>query len=107
MSGATVPEGLEPLGVWDAGNMCEYGFLRTTVERAAWAARHLGDPQFIRRVEFHRLGIGDRAAPAAVVHRYACNADGFKYNSPDGKTVIVPPVIVPLAELPPEHLLRG
>jgi hypothetical protein len=44
-------------------------------------------------------------APFAVVYRYALNEDGHKYIDPaTGYAAVEPPVVVPLAELPPEHL---
>lgn len=91
-----IPEGLEPLAVWDAR---ENG-LGHYIERAEWVERHLGDPRFIYRAEFYLID-----APFAVVHKFARNGDGRKWAA-NGEPVTKPPVTVPLTELPPTHLLR-
>lgn len=102
----TIPEGLEPLAVWDAGAP---GWVDANVaEKIAWATAHIERVNDTYRVEFHRLEIGGRSAPLAVVHRYKRNADGYKYQDPETDSIATePPVIVPLAEPPPAHLLEG
>lgn len=98
-----IPEGLEPLAVWDAGP----GWIDAHVEeKITWAREHIERVTDTYRVEFHRLEIGDRAAPFAVVHRYARNENGYKHNGSDGEIATEPPVVVPLGELPPAHLLE-
>ena len=98
---ALIPEGLEPLAVWDS--VSEYGFAAVTVARGEWARRHLGDPAFIYRVEIYLLD-----SPFAVVHSYARNANGYKYHDPDEDgPAKLEPVVVPLDELPPAHLLKA
>lgn len=96
MSTALVPEGLEPLGVWDA-NIPEYrrGPWR---ERAEWLGKHIGSPDFITRAAFYLLD-----APFAVVDRFVVNSDGLKH-AEDGEPV-TETVFAPLAGLPPAHLL--
>jgi hypothetical protein len=102
VSTPVIPEGLEPLAVWDVQLMPGYGFTRDAVARETWARKHLGDPRFIRRAAFYVLG-----KPFAVVTRYKRNPDGFKYQDPEtGIIATEEPVIVPLAELPPAHLLH-
>ena len=53
------------------------------------------------RIEFYLLD-----APFAVVHKYALDDnEGFKYlDLATGEAAVEPPVLVPLAELPPAHL---
>jgi hypothetical protein len=93
---APIPEDLEPLAVWDAAK----GYCDHYVERSEWAKRHLGDPRYIYHVEFYLL---DTAF--AVAGRFVPNVAGLKWQK-DGEPV-TETVIVPLAELPPAHLLRG
>lgn len=93
-----VPAGLEPLGVWDA-TTAEWA-RGPWYERAEWADGHLGDANFVYRAEFYLLD-----APFAIVRRYAADGDGHKWAA-DGEVVTEPPVVVPLGELPPAHLLR-
>lgn len=99
VTAVVIPEGLEPLAAWDARDS-SWAF-GPYAERAGWVKQHLGDPRYVYRAEFYVHDTG-----FAVVHSYARNADGRKHDRPDGKIATEPPVIVPLAELPPERLLR-
>lgn len=110
---AVIPEGLAPVGVWDARDPEGWWARSGTAARAAlmiqaanWMSTRIRRGTDSYRVEFHRLEIGDRAAHFAVVYRYARNGDGYKHNGPDGEIAVEPPVIVPLTELPPAHLLE-
>lgn len=102
---ALIPEGLEPLAVWDV-RAAEWGstWLGDTRGAVLWIWDHLGgNPSTIRRVEFYVLD-----GPFAVVYRYALQDEGFKYQDlATWEAAVEPPVIVPLAELPPAHLLKG
>lgn len=101
MTTLAIPEGLEPLAAWDARD----GYTVEKMQQTAWWIKdHLGRQlaAHVYRVEFYLLD-----GPFAVVSCYKLNADGFRHNGPDGKIATEPPVIVPLAELPPAHLLRG
>lgn len=92
-----IPEGLEPLAVWDPR---EPGYRDGPWRnRAAWAGEHIGDTKYIYRVEFYLL---DTAF--AVVSRFIPDDSGHKWAS-DGKPV-TETVFVPLTGLPPAHLLR-
>lgn len=102
---ALIPEGLEPLAVWDV----RAADWRSTLPGGApgmtlWIWDHLGgNPSTIHRVEFY---LPD--TPFAVVYRYELEGEGFKYlDLATMEAATEPPVIVPLAELPPEHLLKG
>lgn len=99
---ALIPEGLEPLAVWDAADPeWRDGILS---ERFFWLT---GSSTIVhvyrtRRIEFYLLD-----GPFAVLHRFALNADGYKYAAePGGDPVMDEPVVVPLAELPPKHLME-
>ena len=95
---AAIPEGLEPLGVWDAGSIRDLT-PEQHVEVCRWHERYIGRLNDTYRVEFHD------GPPRALVYRFAVNADGRKYQ--DGEDIArEEPVIVPLAGLPPERLLR-
>jgi hypothetical protein len=94
-----IPEGLEPLAVWDA--RCGYHPLKGAAI-AWWIKLNLAwDAADVCRVEFYVLD-----APFAVVTRHKRNPDGFKFTNPRTSEITGAPVIVPLAELPPAHLLR-
>lgn len=116
MTAALVPDGLEPLGVWDVrgtwGTPGAIGpWLRMTPPgepfydsfyAASWVVGNIDRASDVFRIEFYLLD-----SPFAVVHRYRRNSDGFKYQDPaTGEAVVEPPVVVPLGELPPAHLLR-
>jgi hypothetical protein len=109
MTAIAIPEGLEPLAVWDVrerlGPWREWtnGGEETSdsVDAVLWAIANTGPARDIYRIEFHLID-----APFAVVYRYKRNGDGFKYQDPETDSIATePPVIVPLAELPPAHLL--
>lgn len=92
-----IPQGLEPIAVWDAN---EPGWhAGPWRDRAAWVGEHVGDTVYIYRVGFYLL---DTAF--AVVSRFVPGERGSK-RAEDGEPV-TEDVIVPLAELPPERLLR-
>jgi hypothetical protein len=95
-----VPEDLKPLGVWDA-TLPGWPADAHWSDRIAWAQDHVERSADTYRVEFYVLD-----TPFAVVRRFALNAGGFKHNGPDGEIAKEPPVLVPLDELPPAHLLR-
>lgn len=104
MSALAIPEGLEPLADFDPREWpCRYsdGEMQQIVW---WMQKHLTEyARYADRVEIYMLD-----APFAVVHRYARDGDGFKYAlEPGGPPATDEPVIVPLTELPPEHLLRA
>lgn len=94
-----IPEGLDPVGVWDASS-------RRWVdehwrERVAWAQQHIPDVDATYRVEFYLID-----SPFAVVHRYGRNPGNHKHRDPaTGEIARDEPVILPLAELPPACLL--
>jgi hypothetical protein len=99
---AVVPEGLEPLAVWDARDEAfwdGHDALLRACGAIAWAKDRIPARNDACRIEFYLLD-----APFAVVTHFARDADGFKY-AQDGQAVTEPPVVVPLDELPPAHLL--
>lgn len=97
---AVIPEGLEPLGVWDAGDpLNNQPDVPRWLESAEWAGEHIPQPNATYRVDFY---LAD--APFAVVHRYKLNENGRKYQV-NGEPVREDPAIMPLAELPPDRLL--
>jgi hypothetical protein len=95
--GPGIPEGLEPLAVWDSTEpgWCDEHWR----ERTEWAVLHL-DAEFTYRAEFYLID-----APFAVVHKFARNGDGRKWAA-NGEAMTEPPAILPLTELPPAHLVR-
>jgi len=104
MRQVTIPDGLEPVGVWDAGP----GWVDDVVgEKIAWAREHIDRVNDTYRVEFYLVD-----APFAVVHRFKVNAEGRKYAIghqsfiSNGEPAREEPVTVTLDELPPAHLLR-
>lgn len=101
---AAIPDGLEPLGAWDAGPGWADAFVD---EKIAWARQNIPRVNDTYRVEFFVTDM-----PFAIAYRYAVNAEGRKYAIAeysfvaDGEPAREPPVIVPLDELPPAHLLN-
>jgi hypothetical protein len=99
-----IPAGLEPLAVWDTRDDAFWdgtGALLRACGAITWAGQHIPGRNEAYRIEFYLLD-----GPYAVVSRYALNADGLKYADPEtGGATTEPPVIVPLAELPPARLL--
>ena len=97
---ALIPEGLEPLAVFDPREW-PYRYGDGEVGQITWwMAKHLrgSNAWYADRVEIYMLD-----SPLAVVHRYERNEDG-RAIAPLAEE---PPVVVTLAELPPEHLLKG
>ena len=100
---ALIPEGLEPLAVWDAKNRPDNWTDGETQQMAWWMQTRMTKwASDAYRVEFYLL---DTAF--AVVHAFKRTADGFKYRSEGDRIATEEPVIVPLTELPPPHLLKG
>jgi hypothetical protein len=92
----------EPLGVWDTRGV-ESTWLEHMGEASEWARVHIPDAVRTYRAEFYLFD-----APFAVVHRYKLDDSGHKFAWDPGQPPVTdPPVIVPLAELPPERLLKG
>ena len=105
MAVSVIPEGLEPLAVWDAGPGWVDGLVD---ERIAWARQHILRVNDTYRVEFYLID-----APFAVVHRFKLDANGRKYALgeysfiSDGEPAREEPVVVPLGGLPPARLLAS
>lgn len=106
---AAIPEGLEPLAVWDVrerlGPWREWtnGGEETddSVDAVLWAMCNLAPSRNIYRIEFYLLD-----CPLAVVHRWKLGEDGRKFAlEPGGEGVTEAPAVQMLAELPPAHLL--
>ena len=103
---AVVPDGLEPLAVWDARD-CTGPWRVTTggeefyrsFDAACWMVGHVERARDVVRIEFYLFD-----APFAVAHRVTGR---FELDRATGEPEQEPPVIVPLAELPPARLLRG
>lgn len=101
---AVIPEGLEPLAVWDgrARDWWRGWTERQLLELDDWLQGNLGlRGRYACRVEFYLLD-----AAFAIVTAYKRDECGFKYQE-NGRIAVEPPVIVPLAALPPAHLLRA
>lgn len=101
---ALIPEGLESLAVWDARDEAFWDVANPVFPGAIkWAGEHIERRDDTYRIEFYATD-----PPLAVVYRFKRDADGLKYQDPEtGSIAVEPPAIVPLAELPPAHLLRG
>jgi hypothetical protein len=99
---ALIPEGLEPVAVWDDTDP-EWAE-GTLSDRFFWTTGHspIGHVYRARRIAFYLLD-----GPFAVIYRYRNDFRGYigRERPPSGFPEDEP-VIVPLAELPPEHLLR-
>ena len=103
---ALIPEGLEPLAVWDTrdidglwrcgGDICMLG------EATRWANAHIREATRTYRVEFYLLD-----SPFAVLYRYKVDDDGRKFALEPGGDALTEeePVVQMLGELPPAHLL--
>jgi hypothetical protein len=102
MADVSIPDGLEPIAVWDPAAYDWYASPETCEQRVAWARRHMPRPGDTTYAEFHLID-----APFMVLHHVKRNASGRIYLDPGtGQVALEPPVIVPLGELPPAHLLR-
>ena len=112
MSAPAVPEGLEPLAAWDTheregpwrcggdGDREERWALM--IEAADWAKPRIERTEDTYRVEFYLLDV-----PFGVVYRHQRDEAGrLLWNPETRRPYEEEPVIVPLDELPPEHLLR-
>lgn len=103
MTAALVPDGLEPLGVWDARDSWVDDLVN---ERIAWAREHIPRVNDTYRAEFYLLD-----SPIAILYRYAVNTEGRKYALArsefiaDVEPATEPPVVQILGGLPPAHLL--
>jgi hypothetical protein len=70
---------------------------------ASWIVGNIDRARDVFRIEFYLLD-----GPFAVVHRYKRDGAGCRYfDAATGGAATEPPVLVPLGELPPEHLLRA
>jgi hypothetical protein len=106
---ALTPEGLEPLAVWDTYD--PHGFWRGPIDDRAdlmlaaadWAGTRIERTADTFRVEFYLFDM-----PFAVVTRHMRDEGGRLVWNPDTRRPYEEePVIVPLDELPPEHLLKA
>lgn len=98
-----IPEGLEPLARWGPHTP---GWVDANVyEKIAWAKAHIDRVDDALSAAFYQTPDG----PVALVRYFRRDASGHKYHDPaSGRPALEPePVIVPLTELPPAHLLRG
>ena len=106
MSTLVIPEGLEPLAVWDCngpGGPWHSGDHDVMWEASDWAVRNIPYANSTYRVEFYVFDV-----LFAVVYRYARNADGkVIIDLGTCGPVKEEPAIVPLAGLPPAYLLRA
>lgn len=93
MSALVIPEGLEPLAVWDVRGDRGPWMRRAVpgtpgatrmIEAAQWVCRNITPAASVYRVDFYLLD-----GPFAVVYCFEAE-----------------PVIMPLDGLPPEHLLK-
>lgn len=93
-------EGLEPLAVWDCTDSGGTWWTAGHLQRVEWAKANMPRANDTVRLDFYLLD-----APFAVAYRTRRNGDGVKW-AQDGGPVMDEPAIVPLAELPPKHLLE-
>jgi len=102
----TIPEGLEPLAAWESAGPDIWADGAPRLPRVAWlnaVARPRISTDRMSRIEFYVLD-----GPFAVIYRDEPIPGAVSwYVPPDAEDPAAePPVIVPLAELPPAHLLR-
>ena len=96
MSAPVIPEGLEPLAVWGPHTPGWAG--GNVMEKIEWAKAHIPNAKNALRAELYQTPDG----PVALMRYFAPNPI-----YPGGPRALEPPVVVPLAELPPAHLLRA
>jgi hypothetical protein len=104
-----IPEGLEPLAVWDvdartgpwAGRVPPGEAFCRSFDAACWLVGQIERARDAVRIEFYLYD-----APFMVAYRIASDKRGKLYDPATCGPLLDEPVIVPLAELPPEHLLR-
>ncbi|HEY2075193.1 MAG TPA: hypothetical protein VGH53_02550 [Streptosporangiaceae bacterium] len=108
---ATALESLEPLAVWDTHRgqgpwravSDEERRIDLMIEAYEWARPHIERTADTFRVEFYLLD-----APFAVIYRHRRGQGArLAWNPETRRPYEEEPAVVPLAELPPEHLLRG
>ncbi len=97
-----IPDGLEPLAVWDCNDRDGTWWTDGTPERIKWAKANVPRVNDTIRLDFYLL-----AAPFAVAYRIKSDVRGKLAQLPTGEPMLDEPVIVPLDELPPERLLKG
>lgn len=108
-----MPEGLEPLAVWDTherlgpwrcgGDGDREDRWALMIEASEWACSRVERPGDTYRVEFYLLDM-----PFCVVYRHRRGEDGWLCWNPETRRPYEEePVIVPLAELPPAYLLSS
>jgi hypothetical protein len=98
-----IPDGLEPLAVWDARDPlnCQPDVPRY-LESTEWAKAHIERVNDTYRAEFYLVD-----GPFAVVHRYSADDTGRRLLlAGDGELATEEPVVQMLDELPPAHLLE-
>lgn len=96
---AVIPEGLEPVGVWDCASRVWAD--QHMQERIDWAKAHMQRPGDTCYAEFYLVD-----APFAVLHRVKRNENGRAYLDPfTGGVAMEQPAVQALTELPPAHLL--
>jgi hypothetical protein len=98
-----MPDLPPPIATWDATSREWMG--EHWRERIAWAREHIPRVNDTYRTEFHLID-----APFMVAYRFAVNEGGHKWARDAGGEwvpVTEDPAIVPLAELPPAHLLKA
>ena len=102
MADVTIPDGLEPIATW--GPHAPHWVDANVYEKIAWATQHIDQADNAIRAEFYLID----GKPVALVRYFARNANGRKYlDLASGRPALEPhPVIVPLDELPPAHLLK-
>lgn len=95
-----MPDGLEPLGVWDCNDAPAWGMI--ILEASEWATAHIKRARDTYRAEFYLYD-----EPFAVVYRYAVTDEGRKL-AVDPVTLEIAreaPVVQVLGGLPPDHLM--
>ena len=96
----TIPDGHKPIATW--GPHTPHWVDSRINEKIAWVKANIPRHKDALRAEFYQTPNG----PIALVRYYALNANGRKHNDATGQIALEPqPVIVPLSELPPAHLL--
>jgi hypothetical protein len=99
---ALIPDGLEPIAVWDCNDRDGTWWTDGMPERIKWAKANVPRVNDTLRLDFYLLD-----APFMVAYRIKRDLRGKLAQTPAGEPMLDEPVIVPLAELPPAHLLKG
>lgn len=98
---AVIPDGAELLGVWDCNDQSSAWWTTRQPQMRDWAKAHIERVNDTVRLDFYLLD-----GPFAVAYRVRRDEDGKLIFDQSTQGAVTETAVQPLAELPPEHLLR-